>query len=97
MSKYIRDDGKVRGCISNVVKMTVVEYIYYSIFHWGYLSNRFRRIFKNFISLIGDVFEIIANIIVIILFPIGIIIHAAVDIRKNKKWIEKHNLKSENK
>ena len=34
---FIRDDGKVRYCDSNMSKMNILEFMYYHVFHWGTL------------------------------------------------------------
>lgn len=87
--KYIRDDGKVRGCAINIAKMNVLEYIYYSIFHWRYLQISIYKIFKYSLKLIGLVLDLGLEIIKLIMFPIFIVIYAILHIRENKKWVEK--------
>lgn len=88
--KYIRDDGKVRGCAINIAKMSVLEYIYYSLFHWGYLQNSICRVLKYILKLIEAVLHLGLESIKLIMFPIFIIIYAILHIRTNKKWVEKN-------
>ncbi len=89
--KYIRDDGKVRECAINIAKMNILEYIYYSIFHWGYLHNLIYKILKYSSELIGLVLNLGLGIIKLIIFPIFIVIYAILDIRNNKKRAENSN------
>lgn len=87
--KYIRDDGKVRECAVNIAKMNILEYIYYSTFHWGYLQSLIYKILKHSLDLIGLALNLGLKIIKLIMFPIFIVIYAILDIRNNKKRVEK--------
>ena len=90
--KYICDDGKVRDCAVNIAKMNVLEYIYYSIFHWGYLQNSIYKIFIYALKLVEEIFKLGLEIIKLIAFPVFIIIYAILHIKKNKKWVENFNI-----
>lgn len=87
--KYIRDDGKVRYCTNNISKMNILDYIYYSTFHWGYLQSLIYKILKYSLDLIGLVLNLGLGIIKLIMFPIFIVIYAILDISNNKKRVEK--------
>lgn len=87
--KYIKDEGKVRYCASNISKMNVFECIYYSIFHWGYFQHSIYKVLKHLLKLIEITLDLGLEIIKFIMFPFFIVIHSILIIRSNKKWIEK--------
>lgn len=86
--KYIKDENKIRHCTSNISKMNVFEYIYYSVFHWSILWLSIVDIYKCFLKLINIVFELISNILAVLFFPVLIIIASVLDIRFSKKIIK---------
>ena len=87
--KYIYDDNKVRVCASNIANMNVLEYVYYSIFHWGYFQRSMNKVSKHSLELIENVLVLGVEIFKLITFPVFIITYAILHIRANKKWIEK--------
>lgn len=87
--KYIYDDNKVIECISNIAKMTVIEHIYYSIFHWNYFGNICLSLYDSLKDLLKSILSIIINIITIVLFPFLIIVYSVLIVRGSKKWMDK--------
>lgn len=37
---YIYNNGKVKNCPANTLKMNPFEWCYYSIFHWNYFGRK---------------------------------------------------------
>lgn len=86
MSKdFIRDDGKVRRCSSNIAKMNMLEFIYYMLFHWECIQN----ISIDIIDCIKDGFEYLVGVLIgvlqLILLPLFLIMWSVVHIKRAKK------------
>ena len=83
--EFIRDDGKVRGCISNIAKMNVVEWIYYR------RDMLFRSVVdtgETFVEGCAMVGFAILNFVILILSPITLPIIAWWQIRQAKKEMD---------
>lgn len=84
--EYIKDNGKIRNCDSNISKMNIFEYIWFIItaqhfFKYNILET-LEEYKKGFINLgIG-----ILNTILIIIFPITLIFIAYNDIKNAKSF-----------
>lgn len=85
MKEFIRDNGKVRECTSNIAKMNILEWIYY----------RRGMIYRNTVESISTGIEgivmflsMLLNIMIIILSPITLPIAAWLQIRVAKKEME---------
>lgn len=86
MSKdFIRDNGKVKRCSTNIAKMNMLEFIYYMLFHWGCIQD----IVVDIIDCIKDGFEYLVGILIgvlqLILLPLFLIIWSVVHIKRAKK------------
>ena len=80
MKEFIRDNGKVRICSSNIAKMNIPEYMYYFRF----------RLWNNIIDAIRELLEswnIIVNMIIILLLPIYYPIMAYIHIKESKEEV----------
>ena len=83
MKKYIRDDGRVRLCASNIAKMNILESMYY---------HRF-RLWDEIKYTIGDLIShlyIFVNLLCIFILPVAYPIMALREIRKAKKEMERY-------
>lgn len=85
MNNYIRDGGKVRECKANIIKMNLLQHIYYSIFHWNYFGNALYDVKESFIKFISSGFWLVNDILKIVLFPILIAINSIIQLRDNKE------------
>lgn len=88
---FIRDEGKVRYCDSNMSKMNIFEFMYYYIFHWGYFLEIFSYVAESFVEFFKNGFRLIWNLIFLIFTPITLPLCAITRIRNAKKWVEKAN------
>ena len=84
---FIRDDGKVRGCDSNIAKMNVFEMIYY---RRELLFYNIRDAAGTFAEGCGMVAFATLNFAILIMFPITLPIAAWWYIRQAKKEVARH-------
>lgn len=92
MSKeYIKDNGKVRKCASNLVKMNILEWVYYYFKDWNGLDE----IKYHLITDVQKLCIHMIDLLVVVFFPIIVIIKAILSIRSAKK--EYINWKKEQK
>ena len=92
--EFIIDDNKVRKCDSNISKMNIAEYIYYSIFHWNFFGNLLiNYIGENLIESIKYFGAFLINTIILILTPVMLPISAYKSIKNAKVICEKSNSK----
>ena len=82
MKEFIRDNGKVRECTSNIAKMNILEWIYY---RWGMIYRNTVESITTGLEGIAMVLFMILNIIILILFPITLPVAAWLQIRAAKK------------
>lgn len=84
MKDYIRDNGKVRMCASNVAQMNIFEIIYY-------------KIAKDFVSdaktCLTELIPLTFGLLFIMLFPISMPIVAYIKIRRAKRFMVLHKFK----
>ena len=82
MSKeYIKDDGKVRKCASNLAKMNMLEWVYHYFKDWNGLSE----IKYHFIEDVKNLCIHVIDLLLVVFFPIIVIIKAIVSIHSAKK------------
>lgn len=68
---YIYDDGKIRNCPANTLKMNPFEYCYYSIFHWNYFERKLSDILDLLKEIVIDILTIFGILIVTLFMPIS--------------------------
>lgn len=89
--EYIRDDGKIRNCNSNIAKMNIFEYMWMDVFRNGFFSTMFKYyILENGIEAAKYLGAFLLNLIMFILFPVALTIRAYSNIKSAKKSVEKH-------
>lgn len=82
----IIDDGIIRQCYGNIEKMTILEYIYCYVFHWGWIQDVFIIwLWGNLKQSIYHLFGFILNLILFITMPITLPFHASRKIKIAKK------------
>jgi hypothetical protein len=85
---YIRDDGRIRMCDSNLAKMNIFEGIYYnSKVYYEYMCE-LPGVTKD---ALWYTFIFINNFMILISFPITLPIFAYFRIRNAKKEVQKNN------
>lgn len=82
---FITDEGKVRKCDSNLVKMNIFEFIFYYIFHWGYFRQIFSYIYESTKGFLSYSFSLFYNITCFLFTPITLIACAVIQIKEAKK------------
>lgn len=87
--KYIRDEGKIRNCDSNVSKMNIFQVIYCYIFHWGYFQETFAYIYESLKEVLFNSFELICNLCCLIFTPITVTIYGVTRIKNAKKRMKR--------
>lgn len=87
MKDYIKDDGEVRRCNSNLVKMNILEHCYFNIFHWKILKRLFKCILKSIQAMLEGGIGFIWNIISLFILPIHLIYGAYEEIKHAKKSV----------
>ena len=65
---FIRDDGKIRKCDSNLSKMNIFKFIYCYVFHWGYFRQIFSYIYESSKESFGSLFCLLYNLIVLFFY-----------------------------
>lgn len=87
--EFIKDEGRIRRCDSNLSKMNIVEFMYCHVFHWRY----FEEILGYIIECVKESAEYISGLIINLVFllftPITLILCAIVQIRNAKKRCNK--------
>lgn len=68
--KYIYDNGKIRNCVANILKMNPFEWCYYSIFHWNYFKYKISDIWDLLKEIITDILSIFGILITTLFMPI---------------------------
>ena len=84
MKNYIRDDGKMRLCSSNIAKMNIFEWMWYSDRLKSTLIYSLEQL-KEGLILLGSG---IINIASIIAFPVIYPVVAYFEIRRAKKEVQ---------
>ena len=85
--EYIRDEGRVRLCTSNIAKMNILESMYYHRFQ---LYHNVIEAIKEFIGH----WYLLVNIFIIFTLPIAYPIMTWREIRKAKKEMERYAKKN---
>lgn len=71
--EFIRDKGKIRRCLLNECKMTVMEHLYCRVFIWKSIPYDIKMLFKDFINNLKELGISLINIVLlpyfIVLFP----------------------------
>jgi hypothetical protein len=81
--EYIRDNGKIRNCPANIVKMNIFTYISWDFKVFCYtLKQQLKQTFVDF-------FNGLIILILTTLFPITIVVRAVFNIRRAKKEIKR--------
>ena len=83
--KFIRDDGVVSNCTSNVAKMNIIEWVWYI---------RELDIVSTFKESVVDVVVGIAALVAIVLLPIFYPIIAYIRIREAKKSMKMYDMRN---
>ena len=78
MKEYIRDDGRMRVCTSNVAKMNILEYMYYYRYR---LWNNIIDAIKEFL----DCWSIFVNMLLILILPLAYPIMAWIHIQDERE------------
>lgn len=87
--EYIRDNGKIRHCDSNVAKMNVFEY-WWNVDRTD-LGKDILKGLREGIKMFGEGFLLLLqSILAIPLYPVFEIIRAFIAIRRSKKEVEKY-------
>ena len=76
--EYIRDDGRVRLCASNIARMNIFESMYYHRF------QLYHNVIRSIEEFIGH-WYIIVNVLLIFTLPVTYPIMAWWEVRKAKK------------
>jgi hypothetical protein len=87
--EFIRDDGKIRNCDSNIAKMNILEFVLFKKF----FIKDFWYSTKECLGEIGEglkaVYWLFVGIFLMILFPIGFPLLAYFRIRNAKREVER--------
>lgn len=91
------EDGKVRQCDLNISKMSIPEYIYFYIFHWGRISSLLKDyIFSNLVEVFKYFGAFILNLALFICTPILLPLTAYKSIKRAKLVCEECERKKGN-
>lgn len=69
---YIYNNGKVKNCPANTLKMNPFEWCYYSIFHWNYFGRKLSDILDLLKEIVIDILTIFGILIVTLFMPISV-------------------------
>ena len=88
---YIRDNGKIRYCNSNIAKMNIFEYILFDIktLYFRSILEIGKQLFNDSKIFAIDFVNNLFSLILFILFPITLPLRAIIGIRSAKKELEK--------
>lgn len=77
----------VRRCDSNIAKMSVWEWCYYKITHWGYFSEICSILGEEIGEVVKNLIYLTINLIALILLPITLPLTARRSIKEAKESI----------
>ncbi|HDK7194838.1 TPA: hypothetical protein PTV74_003145 [Clostridium botulinum] len=82
---YIKDDGKIRNCYTNIAKMNLLELMYCRLFLWDWniisiLCEDLEDVIDGFKSLLKFVWDILK----IIFLPITLIVSSTIILKQIK-------------
>ena len=86
---FIRDNGKIRQCDSNLSKMNVFEHIYFNVFYWGYFRHVSSYVLESLKEVLENLFYLLYNLTVLIFTPITLVLCAIVQIKNAKEICNK--------
>lgn len=68
---YIYNNGKIKKCPANILKMNPFEWCYYSIFHWNYFERKLSEIWDLLKEILIDILSIFGILITTLFMPIS--------------------------
>lgn len=91
MKSYIRDNGKSRRCPSNIAKMNMFEYYWYSIRYWHHYENEIRDVYYAMRHVMRCLFDILSFFLLLIdlVIPVFSLIVAQQIINESKRAVRK--------
>jgi hypothetical protein len=88
---FIKDNGQIRNCSSNIAKMNILELMYVKIFQWNFLGYTMYIYFECVKTAILNVIILLLNTVLLILFPISFFVMCYLEIIKERKYIKQVN------
>ncbi|APH20859.1 hypothetical protein [Clostridium botulinum] len=90
---YIKDDGKIRNCYSNIAKMNLLELMYCRLFLWDWniisiLLEDLEDVIDGFKSLLKFIWDVLK----IILLPITLIVTSTIILKQIKTNSKEENI-----
>lgn len=95
MKQFLRGEGStadqqsdwdvsqpVRRCVANYAKMNVLEYMYYSVVHWGIATDTYYILKNSFVSLLVAITANVTNVLWLVLIPLTAPIKSYITIRQ---------------
>ena len=89
--EYIKDNGIVRECTSNIAKMNPFEYAYYKIKYWGAYRSAFDDLTELMFIFVESLIYIPIVILKMIFMPIVQMIYGVFKIHKSKTIMNEIN------
>lgn len=89
--EYIKDNGIVRECTSNIAKMNPLEYAYYKIKYWGAYRSAFDDLTELMFIFVESLIYIPIVILEMIFMPIVQMIYGVFKIHKSKTIMNEIN------
>ena len=93
---FIRDEGKIRQCESNIAKMNIFEFIYCYVFNWGYFKDILSYTTECFTEFFKYGGALAYNLLFLIFTPITLVLCAIVRIKKAKERCNKNKKRTRN-
>lgn len=88
---FIKDNGQIRNCSSNIAKINVLELMYVKVFQWNFLKYIFHTYFECIKTTVLDIIVLLINTILLILFPISFFVMCYLEIIKERKYVKQVN------
>ena len=89
---FIRDDGIVRDCVSNIAKMNIFEFMWYN---WREAFSPATEFIYSFKELFSGLSMFVSSLIFFILIPISAPMHSYFVIKNAKKRVKEYNKRME--
>lgn len=89
--EYIRDNGKIRNCSSNVAKMGFFRYIIFDIVDKNFFGYVFKELGREVIETSYSIFQLLINILFVICFPVTLALRSIYYRKRSKKDIKNCN------
>lgn len=93
---FIRDEGKIRKCDSNLSKMNIFEFIYCYVFHWRYFKEILSYITECFAEFFKYGGALVCNLLFLIFTPITLVLSAIIQIKNAKERCNKNKKRARN-